>query len=346
MEQLLVGRTQRRDLRRDDYQQFDFSDDGELIDIGPRMSQKLEAIPLPDIKGKSVLDIGCDMGFWSFKCAEADRVVGLDRSRSVKGHFLDLIEYNRHVTNTFDRYKHCEFYPINLGRQWKTYGEFDFVMLFSLYHHIFEQSKDHHPIWFWLWQHTKGELLWENPVDPKDRVVQINVSSDYNQGDIFVSSLRFFDRDYIGPAKHEPHRFVYRFYPKELPKKVYTGYRSKGAGGASKAWAYADSRRTKEFKDAIGVEPIQGSINLRLTEPFDWDHGYYRTPILDVKDRSRGIDSPWEERWCRIYPLKANGVDAFAFRFEGERYPEWFMEIVSEHQIDDPVIEIENSGRA
>ena len=62
-----------------DYQKFDLIN-GQVCNIQGRMTDKLKAIPLPDLTGKRVLDIGCDHGFWTFLSAEkAKKVVALDR---------------------------------------------------------------------------------------------------------------------------------------------------------------------------------------------------------------------------------------------------------------------------
>jgi SAM-dependent methyltransferase len=318
---------------RDDYQQFTLHD-GRVIAPGQRMRDKLEAIPLPDVEGLDVLDIGCDMGFWSFLCADRGaRVIGLDRGRPVKGEPTDLIEMNNAVGNP-----NCTFYPINVGEQWRTYGRFDVVLLFSLYHHIYAQVEDHAPIWFWLWLQTKGDLIWENPISSLDRVVQINVpahlQAGYNQESILAAASQYFDAELIGPARHEPHRLVYRFTPKPAEIVSLPCQRVSGAGGASKAWRHNDNARTHEFMHITGHQAIPGSINLKLSEPFDWDRGYLRARMSDAIDRKKGVECEWKDRWVRLYPCFANRKQAFIFRFEGENYPSDFVEIVSSHRID------------
>ena len=165
---------------RADYQNFKINHDGSLYDLNERIRSKLEAIPLPDLTGKSVLDIGCDFGFWSFLSASrgARKVLGLDRNRSIRGEGqVDLIELNNQTASEIPCYMDCEFKHTEIGKQWHQFGSFDVVYLFSLYHHIYEcAGGDHKPVWFWLWCHTDGELIWENPMTPADAVVQRNVS--------------------------------------------------------------------------------------------------------------------------------------------------------------------------
>ena len=215
-----------------DYQVFKFTEHGCLRPEG-RLLQKLEAIGnvIPRFENKDVLDIGCDFGFWSFRAAadSARYVLGLDRSRNVKGvGKVDLIELNRAISKEFSVYRHCEFYEINLGKQYLQYGKFDFVYLMSLYHHIYQcTGGDHLPIWYWLSKHVKGTLLWENPVDVDDPVSNGNIDkkyhANYTKEKILKAASEYFDYEYIGKALHEPNRHVYTFTPKptSVRAKVY-----------------------------------------------------------------------------------------------------------------------------
>ena len=111
-----------------------------------------------------------------------------------------------------------------------------------------------------------------------------------------------------------------------------------GAGGASKAFAYADGRRIAEIERVIGVRPLPGSLNVRLSAPFDWDGApYTRAQILDVVDRSKGLDSEWAPRWGRFYALSVDGIPCWAFRFEGERYPLNFIELIAPVRLRDHI---------
>jgi len=75
-----------------------------MISVAPdyqtprRMAAKLQAVPLPELRGKRVLDVGCDAGAWCWLAAEqgAADVLGLDRGREVRGRgFVDVIKENR-----------------------------------------------------------------------------------------------------------------------------------------------------------------------------------------------------------------------------------------------------------
>jgi len=333
-----------------DYQVYDLVD-GVPQNIGSRMQKKLIALKdvLPeDLSGKSVLDIGCDFGFWSFLCASrgASKVVGIDRGRNVRGYgYVDLPEMNNErASGTV-----CEFRKTNVGVRWEDFGKYDLVLLMSLYHHIFHQCEDHLPIWYWLSRHVKGELIWENPTDASDSVVQMNVSGHlhpkYNKDEILKAASRYFDYKYVGPAEHEPTRSVYIFTPKKNASISYMGIPKSGAGGASKAFVHDDNRRIKEIKKALGIECFPGSLNIILEADFGFDTDYYRARVSDVADRSKGIDSHWTPRWARFYPVMVDGIKAYAFRFEGEKYPLNFIEVISDKRLRDHISEIVNVTR-
>lgn len=304
-----------------------------------RMSAKLAAIPLPDLKRKRVLDVGCDERFWCDLAWErgAKRVLGVDRGRS--GH-------NGQWINRSD-------YTMDVGKQWHELGKFDVVFLFSLYHHIFQSAGgDHKPIWYWLWRQLDkgGEVIWENPTDTSDPVVQANVDKEYHKSyhriAILNAAHKFFDIEYVGPARHVPTREVYAFKRKELAVRGICADMRNGAGGATKAFLYQDGRRIKEIAKVLDITPYPGSLNLFCYEDFDWNQLYYRAQILDVKDRAAGFDSEWAPRWMRFYPVRNAGLRAFALRFEGESYPENFVELISnvrlrDYALEKPVVWIE-----
>ena len=325
--------------QKSDYQIFKFNEDGSPVPEG-RMLQKLKAIEsvLPDFKRLDVLDMGCDFGFWSFLASSlgARRVVGLDRSRKVRNvGKVDIVALNQETASQYEKHKSCEFYPINLGKQYYQYGRFDFVYLMSLYHHIYQcTGGDHLPIWYWLYRHVNGTLLWENPVDIDDPVSNRNIQStfhsNYKKEKILKAASKYFDYEYVGKALHEPNRHVYTFMPKPVSTDICQGEVKSGAGGASKAFLFEDSRRTKEIENIIGVKCVPGSLNVWTDEWFDWNKNYYRAQVLDVQDRRRGIFSKWVPKWARIYPVKVDGHQGYAFRFEGESYPLNLVEVIGD----------------
>lgn len=301
-----------------------------------RMAAKLKAIPLPaDLSGMSVLDVGCDHGFWCELAANrgASYVLGVDRGREVRGRgFVDLaVENGERIFPP-----QCSFMHMEVGRQWRTLGRFDLVLVLSVYHHVYEQAGgDHHAVWYWLRRQMAddGVLLWEGPTGPEDSVVARNVSAAnhaaYNREMILAAARRWFDVEIIGPALHEPTREVWRCKPRPYTSAAMAATMRSGAGGATLAFQYADGRRIDELTAVLGFEPFPGSLNLHTEAPFEWSQGYFRSQILDVVDRKAGLASRWAARWTRFYPVEISGVPAVAFRFEGERYSNHLVELIA-----------------
>jgi 2-polyprenyl-3-methyl-5-hydroxy-6-metoxy-1,4-benzoquinol methylase len=325
---------------KSDYQHF-MVEPGRIASFGPRLQQKMEALSsiLPDFSGMKVLDIGCDFGFWSFYAAQMGaKVIGLDRSRDVRGIGrvnIPILNNETALEYNFD----AQFLDYEAGRQWFDFSPFDIVLCMSLYHHIFNVCEDHNSIWFWLYRITGGQLIWENPTQAIDVVVKINLPPElckyYNESLIRAAASKYFDINFEGPAIHEKTREVWRMVPKPAAETIYRAQARDGAGGASTAFKFGSNRRIKEIQTVLGKEMFPGSLNLNLERPFDWDTGYFRSKISDVVDRRKGLDSEWGLRWARFYPLKLKGHEAWAFRFEGERYPTSFVELISPARLRD-----------
>ena len=110
---------------------------------------------------------------------------------------------------------------------------------------------------------------------------------------------------------------------------------------ASHVFKYADSRRLKELKFALGIDLIPGSLNLLCDAEFNWDRGFYIAPLMDVVNRKAGLDSEWAPKWCGLYPVTVDGKESFIMRFENEKYPLHFVEAISEHRLSSDVVTIE-----
>lgn len=320
-----------------DYAKFHIDANGMVIP-GERMKKKIDAIPFPDLKDRKVLDIGCDYGQFSFFCANkgARKVVGLDRNREVRGiGKVDLIANNNYISEKFPNLKNCFFKEINLGKQWLDFGKFDVILMMSMYHHVYQNVGEHEPIWFWLWTqcHKNGQVIWENPVDLQDAVscrhIEGEKRNNYTKEKIVEAASKYFDVEYVGNALHEPHREVFIFTKKELEFKSIMGIVKEGANGATKAFLYKEGRRIKEINNILGYEPYPGSLNVTIPAAFDWDSGYFRVDILDVVERGKGLDTDWKLRKARLYPIEINKWRGHIFRFEGEKYPLNFIEIIS-----------------
>lgn len=185
-----------------------------------RMKDKREAIPLPDLMGKRVLDIGCDHGYWSHLASTmgASYVMGVDRGRFVRGAgHVRLAQQNDQ-----QGWLNCEFVEYNLGKEWPQLGWFDVVFCFSVYHHWYPVARSHDKVWKWLWEHTSpgGMVLWEGPYDIADPIIRQRLKeeslsvSTYTRELITDAAERHFEVEIIGPAIHRPHREVWRCLPK------------------------------------------------------------------------------------------------------------------------------------
>ena len=323
---------------RSDYQSFDLIN-GKVSNIGQRMAKKLEMVHLPDLTGKRVLDVGCDFGFWSYLSINrgASYTLGLDRNRVVKGvGYTDIVTHN--TQQAHKNGLNCEFKQMDLGKSWFEHGKFDVIYLFSLYHHIYENVGEHLPIWYWLYRHCEKDavLIWENPTDLSDGVSHEHISGDkregYTKDKILSAASEYFEIEYKGQG-HVDTRSVYFFRPKQREEKEIDVHLIDGAGGASPAFLHQSGRRMREIAAVLGYIPHPGSLNLLTSEAFKWSKDYYRAQILDVKVRGKGLDVEWHKRWARFYPVRIDGHEAHAFKFEGDKYPDHFVELIAPQKL-------------
>lgn len=201
-----------------DYQQFKFDENGFIYDVQGRMLQKLKAFHfLPkSFKDKSALDIGCDFGFWCFLAAlkGAKEVLGVDRNRYVKGlGKTNLIQLNKQITKQWPQlYGKCNFEHYNIGLDFPQLGEFDYVFMCSVYHHIFANCGSHTFIADWLASVTKEFVIWEGPLGVDDPVafnsIPKHLHPEYTEEKIFEAFVSKFNLIETGPALHEPTRTV------------------------------------------------------------------------------------------------------------------------------------------
>lgn len=316
-----------------DYKQFTRNGDGQIVPTGPRLKTKRATIPLPDLHGKQVLDVGCHSGFWSLLSADlgAARVVAFDQNpvqSPASGH--DRVTFLQH----------------RLGLQWHEFGRFDVIYLLSVYHHIYQAAGgDHAPIWYWLSRHLQkdGELLAELAVSAQDHtvydMVHRTLHANYTIEAILREASPYFFHEYIGHSKHEPHRDVYRFRPLAQTRHTSPALRESGSGMASKLMTYDNGARLTILEHILGWRPVAGTFN--LSGQFDWTQHYYRAKIPALVDRKNGVGSAMTPRWVLFYPLTVNGIKAAAMRFEEEYHPATFIEVIAPVMLSEQI-----TGRA
>lgn len=186
-----------------------------------RMDAKRQAIPIPiALGGLTVLDVGTDHGFWARLASErgAKRVLGIDRGREVRGAgeggtlgFVDLVARNR-----AQGWSNCEFERADIGNEWPSFGRFDVVFAFAVYHHLFGNCGDHGAIWQWFREHTaeNGLLIWEGPLDLTDPIARMRAKAwpgvPYDREAIIGAAERHYAVEDVGPALYRKTRRVLR----------------------------------------------------------------------------------------------------------------------------------------
>ncbi len=216
------------------YQKFKFDKDGNIhsvvgqhsvksgtMRVG-RIPAKIKAIKnlFPkDFTGKSLLDIGCHLGYYCFEATQrgAVRTVGIDRGRKVES-LSNLAELNNRAAKQWDVYKNCEFYDTNIGKSWDTYGKFDIILCFSVYHHIYAQALSHDKIFKWFNEHLNdgGYIAWEGPInDRENSIPKIHIPKShighYNEKELFCAARKYFPViQYYGNCLPEKGRYVYK----------------------------------------------------------------------------------------------------------------------------------------
>lgn len=182
-----------------------------------RMAQKLEVIPLPeDLTGKTVLDLGCDHGWWSKLASDrgAARVLGVDRGRIVRDEgWVDLVDRCRQ-----HGWPRCEFLYTDIGSERPDLGQWDIVLCLALYHHIYAQVGNHEILWRWLRScvNPGGVLLWDGPWDTLDAIAAERAATgggEYTREAILDAASRYFDVVIVGPAGYRAHRYVLKCLP-------------------------------------------------------------------------------------------------------------------------------------
>lgn len=145
------------------------------IDLGPGLRTKLAACAdepvdhprptwnairpfLPDLAGRSVLDVGCNAGFYAFEARRlgASRVLGVDSQRRE----IAQARLAAEVLGLDVAFRRCSVYDLSIADP----GAFDVVLALGLLYHC------RHPLLALdrLFEVTRGTLLLESAVAPED----------------------------------------------------------------------------------------------------------------------------------------------------------------------------------
>ena len=107
-------------------------------ETGESEKVKLDMMALPeDLSGKTLLDIGCNEGFFSFEAEKrgATRVLAMDKSPAAREKFMLLRKLFR---------SKVEFEAADLsGMSLESLGRFDIILFLAVFHHsqpIFHQK--------------------------------------------------------------------------------------------------------------------------------------------------------------------------------------------------------------
>ena len=180
------------------YQEFDLDDGGMLVP-GEKMTQKLGAFGsyMPDVIDGAALDLGSNLGFWSWLCAErgASEVVGVETSAQ---RIAWCHEFQRETT---------QFGGVRFTSSIADApGPFALILCFSVYHHLWGTRRDHD--WWMAALSSRlapgGVMLHEGPFDDSDYIIRGKFpGGEWKRDEIEAAFTRHFSRwECIGGSGH------------------------------------------------------------------------------------------------------------------------------------------------
>jgi len=189
-----------KDIKNNLIQHFTLTPDKKLIpEQSYTVNSFLKSEILNNISGKRVLDIGCNIGQFSFftKQAGAKYVLGVDIIKN-KG-FIDLANRIKDFLNLDVNFK-CISTSDNLLLE----GKFDIILCMSVYHYMYHQYRSHDKI-FSMFSQMCNELYWENPWSMEDKSCNILFTKtmpeeipNYTKDKILEAASVYFNYKYLG----------------------------------------------------------------------------------------------------------------------------------------------------
>jgi tRNA (mo5U34)-methyltransferase len=145
-----------------------------------------------DLSGKTVLDIGCNAGFYSIEMKKrgADHVIGIDSDEA----YLDQARFAARVNNLDIEFRNMSVYDVaSLGRQ------FDVVIFMGVFYHL------RHPLLALdlLYEHVAKDLLiFQSMLRGPDNVHKLEEDYDFWDMDMFKDAgspqMYFIEHRYSG----------------------------------------------------------------------------------------------------------------------------------------------------
>lgn len=155
---------------------------------------KIESAVPKDLSGKTVLDIGCNAGFYSIEMKKrgAKRVLGLDTD----DHYLAQASFASKTLGVDIELKKCSVYDVD-----QIPGQFDFVLFMGLFYHLryplFALDK--------VVKKVSGNLLFQTmirPSTPAEPAVEVAPNYDFWEEEIFMQPsyprMHFIEHSFAG----------------------------------------------------------------------------------------------------------------------------------------------------
>jgi SAM-dependent methyltransferase len=188
------------DIKNNLIQHFTITPDKRLIpEQSYTVNSFLKSGILNNTLGKRVLDIGCNIGQFSFfaKQAGAKYVLGIDIIKNRE--FIDLANRIKNFLNLDVNFK-C----IDVSDDLLLEGRFDIILCMSVYHYMYHQYRSHDKI-FKIFSQMCNEVYWENPWGMEDKSCSklFNVGMpeeipNYTKEKILEAASTYFNYKYLG----------------------------------------------------------------------------------------------------------------------------------------------------